>query len=150
MRHPASLHEITCVHTEVADCICSMQETVKTTMETNMHQTSRILNLVDIQRQSFMDRKQKYIEIRNQACLAINSGFKSKLKTGRNWKGQVSVDHDSGTVVLSVTPNKGASLAALVTIFSSSQNPNAGHPKQWHMPVYFLSFSDVGSYVQQA
>eukprot|EP00892_Ulva_mutabilis_P010923 jgi/Ulvmu1/8202/UM041_0011.1 len=84
-------------------------ETVQTTMETNMRQTSQILSLVDIQKQSFMDRKHKYIEIRNQSCLAINSGFKSKLKTGRNWKGQVIVDHDSGTVSLSVTPNKGVS-----------------------------------------
>lgn len=84
-----------------------LQDTVQTTMQVNMHQTGKILDLVSFQRQSFMARKQKYVEIRDQSCHAISSGFRSKLKTGRNWKGHVHVDHDMATVVLSVTPNKG-------------------------------------------
>lgn len=87
-------------------------------MKANLHQTARILDLVDIQRKSFMARKAKYVEIRDQSCHAISSGFRSKLKTGRNWKGHVHVDHDSGTVVLSVTPNKG--MLSILRYFSLS------------------------------
>ena len=38
----------------------------------------------------------------------ISSEFKRKLKTGRNWKGQIDIDYENKVVLLHVVPTKGA------------------------------------------
>lgn len=85
-----------------------MQETLDTKDAGNRKQTGVFTGLVGAQHESFQARKAKYKEIRNKVDDAINKKFKEMLRTGRNWRGTVQVDHDARQVKLSVTPHKGA------------------------------------------
>lgn len=58
--------------------------------------------------ESWQARKDKFYEIRSSVDETINKKFKDMLRTGRNWRGKIEVDHENKLVHLSVTPHKGA------------------------------------------
>lgn len=85
----------------------AVQETLETKHGANRNQTGNFEALVSSQSESFAVRKAKFLEIRANVDQAINKKFKDMLRTGRNWRGKIQVDHDSHEVFLSVTPHKG-------------------------------------------
>jgi hypothetical protein len=73
----------------------------------NRVQTGHFEDLVRSQEESLSMRKEKFCEIRQKVDQTINKKFKDMLRTGRNWKGKIEVDHSERQVILSVTPHKG-------------------------------------------
>lgn len=91
----------------VSSCFL-LQEALESKDGVNRVQTGSFEALVTSQMQSWKTRIQKYEEIRQAVDQKINKRFKDMLRTGRNWKGKIEVDHDAQQVILSVTPHKGA------------------------------------------
>ena len=85
-----------------------MQETLDAKDAGNRKQTGRFEALVASQQESWQARKSKFYDIREDVDAKMNQKFKDMLRTGRNWRGTVTVDHNERQVMLSVTPHKGA------------------------------------------
>ena len=86
----------------------AVQELKKVEREVHEHESKRILQDVDILRASFKRRVEQYEMIKNASAMQICETFRSKLKVGRNWRGQIDVDFTEQTVLIKVAPQKGA------------------------------------------
>lgn len=85
-----------------------VQEVLVQTREHNVKAAKHILRSVDLLRQGHRARVKKYHELQSAEQALISLEFRRKLKTGRNWKGQIDIDYEGKTVQLHVVPTKGA------------------------------------------
>jgi hypothetical protein len=85
-----------------------LQDALEVEQRSTLLETNKIVNLVQLQRRSLKKRAQLYEEIKASAGVCIAKEFRDKLKKGRNWKGDIEIDHEGQFVYLHVAPNKGA------------------------------------------